>query len=362
MTLTRLEVEGYRSLRGVSLALSPVTVVVGENGAGKTNLYQSLRLVHGAVTGTLSRTLADEGGMPSVLWAGAHASGPRRVRVRIDDDLFAYEIALGLPVGSGESGSLFSLDPLVKVERAWMMDGRRAHVVLDRANLAASVRDADGARVEYPSAIDQSESILSQLADPHRFPLLSAIRQTVQRWRFYHQLRVDVGAPARKPCTAIRTFALAGDGADLAAAWQTILENGDGPALARAVERALDGARVSVEHDRGQLSLSLHVRGVHRPMEAREWSDGTLRLLSLFAALYSPRPPSLLALNEPESSLHASTIEPLAHAIAHAAQHTQLWVTTHSPELARRLGELSGAALLRAQRSPEGTQITAANL
>lgn len=357
MALTRLDVEGYRSLRAASLELRNVTVVLGENGAGKTNLYQSLRLVHAAVTGTLARTLADEGGMPSVLWAGAHKSGPRRVRVRVDDDLFAYEIALGLPSGSGESGSMFSLDPLVKSERAWLVDEGRSHLVLERANLAATARDSTGARVEYPTAIEQSESILSQLADPHRYPVLSAIRQVVLRWRFYHQLRVDAGSPARRSCTAIRTFALASDGSDLAAAWQTIIENGDGRALDGAVRRALNGASVSVEHDRGQLSLWLHVAGVHRPLEAREWSDGTLRLLSLFAALFSPRPPSLLALNEPEASLHESTIEPLAHAIAFAAQGTQVWVTTHSARLAALLEERCSARVVVASRTAEGTAI-----
>lgn len=358
VSLSRLEVEGYRSLRAVALDLANVTVVVGENGAGKTNLYQSLRLVHGAVSGTLARTLAEEGGMPSVLYAGAHKSGPRRVRVRVDEQRFAYEIALGLPTGGGESGSLFSLDPLVKSERAWLRDdGGRAHLMMERANHAATARDADGARVEYPTALDQSESILSQVGDPHRFPLLSALRQVVLRWRFYHQLRVDAGSPARRPCTAIRTFALAGDGADLAAAWQTVHENGDGRALDGAVDRALSGARVSVEHERGQLSLALHVRGMLRPMDAREWSDGTLRLLSLFAALYSPRPPSLLALNEPESSLHDSAIEPLAHAIAYAAQQTQLWVTTHSARLAELLAERCAASVVTARRTADGTAL-----
>ncbi|MFO0563452.1 MAG: AAA family ATPase, partial [Polyangiales bacterium] len=196
-----------------------------------------------------------------------------------------------------------------------------------------------------------------QLADPHRYPVLSAIRQVVLRWRFYHQLRVDAGSPARRSCTAIRTFALASDGSDLAAAWQTIIENGDGRALDGAVRRALNGASVSVEHDRGQLSLWLHVAGVHRPLEAREWSDGTLRLLSLFAALFSPRPPSLLALNEPEASLHESTIEPLAHAIAFAAQGTQVWVTTHSARLAALLEERCSARVVVASRTAEGTAI-----
>lgn len=364
MSLVRLEVEGYRSLRAVSLALSngsngpQVTVIVGENGAGKSNLYQSLRLVRAAVEGTLARTLADEGGMPSVLWAGIQKSGPKRVRVRVDDEAFAYELALGLPVGSGEVGSMFSLDPLVKSERAWVVDEGRSHVVLDRANFAATARDVMGSRVEYPSSLDQSESILSQLADPHRYPVLSALRQTVLRWRFYHQLRVDAESPARRGCTAIRSFVLDADGANLAAAWQTIRENGDGRALDDAVRSALGGGRVEIVHDRGTLELQMHVAGMQRPLAARELSDGTLRLLTLFAALYSPRPPSLLALNEPESSLHSSAIAPLAKAIAFAARSTQLWVTTHSRALADSLEQSCSAHVLRAQRTAEGTELS----
>jgi predicted ATPase len=357
VSLVRLEVEGYRSLRAVELALCNVTVVVGENGAGKSNLYQSLRLVRSAVDGTLARTLAVEGGMPSVLWAGIQTKSPRRVRVRVDDESWAYELALGLPTGGGEVGSMFSLDPLVKSERAWVRDEGRAHVVLDRVNLAATARDVTGSRVEYPSSLDQSESILSQLADPHRYPVLSALRQTVLRWRFYHQLRVDAGAPARGACTAIRSFVLDADGANLAAAWQTIRENGDGRALDDAVSAALAGARVEVSHERGTLELYTHVAGMMRPLAARELSDGTLRLLCLFAALYSPRPPSLMALNEPESSLHPNAMEPLAKAIAFAARTTQLWVTTHSRPLADALARSCAALVVRAHRGAEGTEL-----
>jgi predicted ATPase len=359
VALKRLEVEGYRSLRDLSFDLSNITVILGENGAGKTNLYQCLRLVHAAASGALARTIADEGGMPSVLWAGAVKSGPRRVRVRVNDDAWAYEMALGLPTGGGGSGSMFSLDPLVKSERAWLDDGRRAHLVLERANFAATARDCDGARVEYPTALDQSESILSQVSDPHRFPVLSALRQTVLRWRFYHQLRVDAGAPSRRPCAAIRTFAMSPDGADLAAAWQTVLENGDGPALSDALSRALPGTRVDVQEDRGMLSLAVTVGGVQRALDGREWSDGTLRLLCLFAALYSPRPPSLLALNEPEASLHPSTLAPLAEAAAFAARGTQLWITTHSRPFADALGSLEGATVFVASRGADGTSLRA---
>ncbi|HEX8819606.1 MAG TPA: AAA family ATPase, partial [Archangium sp.] len=71
MSLRELWITGYRSVRELHFALAPVTVVVGPNGCGKTNVYRGLQLLLAAAEGTLSRMLAEEGGMPSVLWAGA---------------------------------------------------------------------------------------------------------------------------------------------------------------------------------------------------------------------------------------------------------------------------------------------------
>lgn len=104
---------------------------------------------------------------------------------------------------------------------------------------------------------------------------------------------------------------LAHDGRDLAAALQTIVEIGDAKGLHDAVAAAFPGASLVIEYRSG-FSVGLKTPGLTRPLAARELSDGTLRYLCLLAALMSPRPPSLIALNEPESSLHADLLEPLA--------------------------------------------------
>ena len=54
------------------------------------------------------------------------------------------------------------------------------------------------------------------------------------------------------------------------------------------------------------------------------------------------RPAPLLAFNEPESSLHPDLLSPLAQLFATAAAHTQVWITTHAPALARALADASG--------------------
>ena len=87
--------------------------------------------------------------------------------------------------------------------------------------------------------------------------------------------------------------------------------------------------------------------GIHRPLSAGELSDGTLRYLCLLAALLTPRPPALLALNEPETSLHEGLLEPLGERIAQASRNSQVWVTTHSDVLAEAIAKYSDPETVR---------------
>jgi predicted ATPase len=90
---------------------------------------------------------------------------------------------------------------------------------------------------------------------------------------------------------------------------------------------------------------------------ARELSDGTLKFLCLAAALLSPRPPALIALNEPESSLHPDLLPPLAQMIVDASEFSQIWVSTHSMQLARSIQEISGRAPIELELVDAETRI-----
>ena len=70
MRIREISISGYRSLRAIRFPVGGLTVFVGANGVGKTNLYRSLQLLQASAAGTLARELASEGGMESALWAG----------------------------------------------------------------------------------------------------------------------------------------------------------------------------------------------------------------------------------------------------------------------------------------------------
>jgi len=351
--IAALAVENYRSLRRLVLAVGRLNVVTGPNGSGKSSLYRALRLLADSAGNGAVAALAREGGLESAMWAGspdegrsmrrgrgrplAQGGAERRLLLGFAGDEFGYAVDLGLPP---PGTSMFGSDPEIKAEsvRAGPVL-RPAAVLAERgASGAVRIRAAGGGWDRPPGFLKPYDSMLSQSADPQRAPELLVLRERIRSWRFYDQLRADAQAPARTARIGTRTPVLSHDGADLAAAVQTIRETGDAQALEEAVGRAFPGSRVEVTAAGGRFELALRQPGLLRPLRAAELSDGTLRYLLWAAALLTPRPPEMLVLNEPETSLHPELIRPLADLITAASAKTQIIVVTHAQPLVTAFG------------------------
>ena len=201
----------------------------------------------------------------------------------------------------------------------------------------------------YNAHLNTYESILNEISDPVAVPEVHAVRQTIRNWRFYDQFRTDPQSIIRTPQIGTRTPVLDHDGHSLVAALRTIHEVGDRAALYDAIEDAFPGATINFEADSGnRFILQFLQEGLLRPLNQAELSDGTLRYLLLVAALLTPRPPSLLVLNEPETSLHPDLLPALGRLINRASRETQVWVVSHAPRLVATLeqdGDCNSIAL-----------------
>ncbi len=351
--ITRLAISGYRSLRDIRVTLGALNVVTGANGSGKSSLYRALNLLADIAQGRIIQSLAAEGGLQSTLWAGPEAisramkngaapvqglvrKAPISLKLGFSGKDYGYAIDLGLPLP--DARTKFSSDPEIKIESQWA--GER----LDRTNAFAirvgpSVRvmNGEGGWRQAHQHLDSFDSMMTHCADPQQAVELLLLREKMRNWRFYDHLRTDLDAPSRKPQVGTYTPVLAADGSDLAAAVQTIREVGAADEMDAAIADAFPGARVEVISTNGYFDLEMHQHGLLRPLKASELSDGTLRYLLLVAALLSPRPPALMILNEPETSLHPALLPPLARLIAQVSKRSQAVVVTHAPSLVAAL-------------------------
>lgn len=354
-TITRLCISGYRSLRDVRLEIGALTVVTGANGSGKSSLYRALRLLADVAQGQIIQSLAREGGLRSALWAGPETFGravrsgehpveplvrknPVSLKLGFSSADYGYAIDLGMP--PPRPPSRFARDPEIKTESFWTgpLLGR-SNVFAQRRGPAVSLRDEQGSWRAASSDLKAYDSMLTHCADPRDGAELLQLRENLRNWRFYDHFRTDSEAPARRRQVGTRTPVLASDGADLAAAIATIQEVGAEDQLGTAITDAFPGGSIEVHQTGGYFEIEMRQYGLLRSLDASELSDGTLRYLLLVAALLSPRPPSLMILNEPETSLHPDLLPPLARLIAKAAKECQIIVVSHAATLVAVLQE-----------------------
>ena len=126
---------------------------------------------------------------------------------------------------------------------------------------------------------------------------------------------------------------------------------------AAAIDDSFPCARLAAFDEGAWCRFEMRFPDMPRPFGMHELSDGTLKYLCLLGALMGYRLPSLVALNEPEASLHPALLPPLARLIARDAGKTRLWIVTHSEALADAIREETGRPARRVVKEDGATSI-----
>lgn len=350
MKITRLEVEGYRSLKSQVWCPGDLNVLIGPNASGKSNLLRALETLGTAAKGGLGRYVQQEGGMEPLLW---DAKADRvRLRARMspippydnEKDALTYELALSrLGKSSSYRITYEVLANFFKVESGEM---QQPFKLLERDPHHAVVFSTDSKRFEAPAeSVSEEEALLSAAAGPftaNRF--VGEFQRELADWRIHQYFPTHRDAPVRTAQVTRADTQVSADGQNLISVLHTLYQS------SREFKTEINTAMRSAFGDDFEelvfppaadqrIQLRIRWKSLDHARSAADLSDGTLRFLFLLAVFANPTPPPLIAIDEPETGLHPSMLPIVAEYARDAATRSQVILTTHSPEFLDAFGE-----------------------
>lgn len=349
MLLQRLKVSGLLSFgpRGVDLPLTNLNVLIGPNGSGKSNLLEVLALLKSAPT-NLALPAKAMGGIREWLWKGRSAVKEAIVEafVNAPDDpqpvqhsLTVADLGGRFEVTDEWIQRVLEVDHLTPLgdedfdHKGVFYAFSRGRPLLYEANGGVLFDTDNRLRRLRRENLKPEESILSQIRDSERYPVLAWLQEKYGQIHLYRNWVFGPGvALRREQSTHDRADFLSDGGENL----PVVLSHWGSQArvaLVAQLAELYDGIEdYKLPIIGGNVQLILIERG-GREIPASRLSDGTLRYLCLLAILLHPEPPPLIAIEEPELGLHPDIIPQLAKLLIAASERTQLVVTTHSDVL-----------------------------
>ena len=313
--LEKLEISGFRSIHEAALEIRPVNVLIGANGAGKSNLVSFFRMLNASVTGEngLQNFIIRQGGASRILHYGAKRTDhiATRLQFRKTEGIVGYAADL---IHFGEDG-------LVYINEQISLQGEDAvppETIKKRGHLQSFLSDT----LQKSSALNKA---------------LWEVRGFLNDCRVYHFNDTTPESPLRRRSPLDETTYLRADGGNLPVYLFNLRENFSDSyrRIVQTLQQLLpwfEGFYLEAEQD--SLVLRCHAAGHSEyPLTVGQISDGSLRLMALVTLLRQPaeRRPQLIILDEPELGLHPAAEATIARLIQSvAAENGQVLVATQS--------------------------------
>jgi predicted ATPase len=344
--LRRVRIRNYKSIAECDVQLGRLTLLVGRNGAGKSNFLDALRFVSDSLETSLDHALKSRGGMSAV--RRISTGHPRNIQIMLqlvlEDRQAQYEFELRSESRGGFSvrEERLTLESFSGSERYGyhIRDGQVISVTTSPAptsdDLVLDAAATQGRSSPFPPPAADRLSLVVASGLPEFRPAYDALRAMG-----FYNLNPDVIREIQKPDAG---ELLRRDGSNLASVISRLAE--DRPEVQRRIQEYLrqivpevvDVQRVAIGHHE-TLQFRQRVPGAEHPWRfyAGSMSDGTLRTLGILVAVMQlvgrKDPIRLVGIEEPETALHPAAAGSLMDALREAARNTQVLATTHSPDL-----------------------------
>jgi predicted ATPase len=314
--LRRVALQGFKSIRAMDLELRPLNVLIGANGAGKSNLISFFKMLNEMMAGRLQQYIGTSGRAQSLLHFGPKVTPQieARLEFEVDNGLDTYDLRLFHAAG----------DTLVFAEETltFLKTGAKKPMVVSLGAGHGETRIAQEVEKEGAKA-----------------KVAHVIRRLLNQCRVYHFH--DTSATAR-----VRQYGYVGDNrwlmpdaGNLAALLLRYRDENGGSVYRRIVSTIRQIAPFFVDFDlepagpnKQDINLSWRDEGSDQIFGPHQLSDGTLRAMCLVTLLLQAEDalPDLIIVDEPELGLHPYALNVIASLFKKAAHHTQVLISTQS--------------------------------
>jgi predicted ATPase len=336
MMIEQIALRNYKSILDAEIELGQLNVLIGRNGSGKSNFLSFFHLLNQGAHGHLSDTINTMGGISEVIHYKA--------------DTFEWELTFK------ELGGMSPVYYRGKIKRRGtfyynILFEELEHLpYLSHSTRSKFLTFADG-RVRVLSAVQDEkdeerddvsdqELFITQLRDRRRYPMLFELETVLKNWQHFRGFGSDALDTIRSSQNfrSVEPLKLEADGSNLISILQQLANQPQYQEVSDKLNQLFrvtfsDFAKFDIPIDasnKGSLNYRSHDFSAGIP--AISMSDGQLRFLGLILLLLLPNS-SLIPLDEPEIGLHPQMLAILAEALEHASQHTQIIISTHSPQL-----------------------------
>ena len=309
--LETLTLKGFKSIRELDrFQFGKINILIGANGAGKTNLISFFKLLNEIVERRLQHYVRKQGGANTFLFEGAKTT--KSIYAEVLFDLNGYRLRLEPTV----DGNLFFAQEEMHFKGHYWPK-------LSDVGLGSG----------------HSESKLPEDADISPGSIPSYVAPALKGWRVYHFHDTSETAAVKQVHDIDDNRFFRPDAANLAAFLRLLRQTS--PERYRRIRETIqlvapffdDFLLEPMAGTPGQIQLEWKQRNSDSTFKAHHLSDGTLRFICLTVLLLQLGPPSTLIIDEPELGLHPFAIGVLAALIHEASQRTQLIISTQSAPL-----------------------------
>lgn len=312
MSLKRVALKGFRSIREVDLELKPINLLIGANGSGKSNFLGAFRFMRELAQRNLQFHVGQRGGANKILHFGRKFTRSLEISLEFSDCRY------GASLGATDNDRLQFSYELIAEQLG---------------------PPPDGEQIKEMAGSSRAESLLPL---DHQHPAGQLILARINGWRVYHFHDTSPEARVKQTTRTDQTDSLYSDASNLAAFLSRLKSTNAYERILRTIQRVAPFLRDFVldpEDEQGKfIRLRWSHRGSEEVFDVADLSDGTLRFICLTTLLLQPKLPDVIILDEPELGLHPAALNILAAMMQSVSAHTQIIASTQSVTLANQFG------------------------